>query len=66
MASQLTKKREVCRVYDRGSGVRRMRSQPPTASSKAVRFWSMEVLRYVGVSEAAMASDRTCMAIIGR
>jgi hypothetical protein len=37
---QSTRKRLVRRVYERGRGVLKIRSQPPTWSWKWVRLWS--------------------------
>ncbi len=40
-AHQIMRKRELWRVYMRGTGVRRMRSHPPVTSAKHVRFSSI-------------------------
>jgi hypothetical protein len=54
----LARKREVWRVYERGMGVRRSLSQPPTQSSIAVKFLSIMLLRISLAPEPETPSAR--------
>lgn len=53
-------KRDECRVYERGSGVRRRRSQPPRMSLNSVTSWCICSFCAFEMLAFSMSSDRTC------